>query len=389
MKELPEKILKKVEKYAESKKFSDYKKQKLIDVVTQGYNQGLVCKGDAMGLIAAQSIGEPGTQLTLRTKHYAGSQEVSVGSGIQRLSEIVDARSFSKYPQMTVYLNKEIIKTKKDAQKFCNNLVYVTADDIGEFQEDFYNRNVVYKIDEQKVEDLFLDKEEIITLIFDSIDGLYTSKRFSGKKTQINFLFDKNTPLYDIRKAIIKWKKIPVSGCKKIEETILSEKENEYVILTKGSNLKEVLKYEEIDSYRTVTNDLAETYKILGVEAARHAVVKYFLQVFEENGIAIDNRHAYLLADLMTSNGLLQGVVRTGITGAKKSPFARASFEETTKHLLNAALNREREELNGIVENIIVGQPINSGTGIVKLTLDPKGFEKMVKAKKKMEEKNK
>ncbi len=388
MKEIPKLIQEKVEKYSKERKLSDGKKKKLIDVVTKSYNQSLVCKGDAMGMIAAQSIGEPGTQLTLRTKHYAGSQEVSVGSGIQRVSEIVDARSFSKFPQMKIYLNKDIIKTQKAAQKFCNQLIDVKVKTIGSFKEDFVNRVVVYNIDETIIKELFIDLEEIMTLIYDSIDNLYVSKRFSSNKTQINLHFDKNTPLYDIRKAILKWEKIPLTGCKKIEKTLLIETEPDFIISTKGTNLKEILKYEEIDCYRTTTNDIAEIYKVLGVEATRHAIVKEFKKVFDENGIPLNIRHIYLLADLITSNGKLQGVVRTGITGVKKSPFARAAFEETIKHMLNAAFYREKEELKGIVENIIVGQPINSGTGLVKLTLDPKGFEKMVKAKQKLEEKN-
>jgi DNA-directed RNA polymerase subunit A" len=387
MKELPELIKEKIEKFSKDRKISDVKKKKLFDVVTKSYNQSLVCKGDAMGIIAAQSIGEPGTQLTLRTKHYAGSQEVAVGSGIQRLSEIVDARSFSKHPQMTIYLNKEIIKTQKDALKFCKQLIDVKIKDIGNFKEDFINRTVIYNIDEEKIKELFIDLEEIMTLIYDTIDNLYISKRFSNNKTQINLHFDKNTPLYDIRKALIKWEKIPLSGCKNIEKTLLTETNPDFIISTKGTNLKEILKYEEVDTYRTITNDIAEIYKVLGVEAARQAIVKEFIKVFEDNGISLNVRHIYVLADLITSNGKLQGVVRTGITGVKKSPFARAAFEETIKHMLNAAFNREKEELKGIVENIIVGQPINSGTGLVKLTLDPKGFEKMVKAKQKLEEK--
>lgn len=385
--ELPKLIEEKINKFSKERKLSDNKKKKLFDVVTNSYNQSLVCKGDAVGMIAAQSIGEPGTQLTLRTKHYAGSQEVAVGSGIQRASEIVDARSFAKYPQMKIYLNKEIIKTQKQAQKFCNQIIDVKIKDIGEFKEDFVNRTVIYNIDEEKINELFIDLEEIMTLIYDKIDNLYISKRFSNNKTQINLHFDKNTPLYDIRKAIIKWNKIPLSGCKGIEKSLLIETDPDFIISTKGSNLKEILKYEEIDTYRTITNDLAEIYKVLGVEATRCAIVKEFKKVFDDNGISLNIRHIYVLADLITSNGKMQGVVRTGITGVKKSPFARAAFEETIKHMLNAAFNREKEELKGIVENIIVGQPINSGTGLVKLTLDPKGFEKMVKAKQKMEEK--
>lgn len=400
VRELPASINEKVTKYATLKKLSPEKKKKLLNLVTTKYNEGLVVPGDAMGLIAAQSIGEPGTQLTLRTKHYAGSLEVSVGQGIQRVIEIVDARSQAKYPSMVIYLDREIVKKEKDVDSFCKNLIDVKIGDVGEFIENYTDRTVSFRFDPKKAEIYGITQEEIMEAVYEKLDAEkktetkskaktktaeYDSKRFTNNKQQINLHFGNKVPLYDIRKAILKWNKIQLYGVKGLEKAVVIEKNGEKFIQTKGSNLKEVLKIDGVDKYRTITNDIFEIYKAFGVEAARDSIVKELKYTFDSNGIAINIRHLYILSDLMTSSGIIQGVVRTGITGKKKSPFARASFEETVKHIINASFNGETEELIGITENIIVGQPISAGTGKISLTLDAKGLQKMIKAGEKQE----
>jgi DNA-directed RNA polymerase subunit A" len=385
MKDLPQAIIDKINKYADSKKFSADKRKKLLELVTTKYNKGLVVPGDAVGLIAAQSIGEPGTQLTLRTKHYAGSLEVSVGQGIQRVIEIVDGRSSAKYPSMVIYLDKEYFKGKKekDFEKFCNSLLDVKIKDVGVFSENFTDRTVSFKLDEEKMQLINYDAEELMELIYSKIEDTYASKRFASNKQQINFHFDDNTQLYTIRKTILTWNKIPLYGVKGIEKAVLFKEGEEYIIKTKGSNLKEILKTEGIDSCKTTTNDIFEIYKLFGVEAARESIVRELSYTFFTNGINISLRHIYILADIMTVNANVRGVVRTGITGKKKSPFARAAFEETIKHIIDASFNGDIENLVGITENIIVGQPIFAGTGLVRLTLDSKGLKKMIKIKEK------
>ena len=385
MRELPSNVLERIENYSNKKGFSSQKKKKLIDVVTKRYNHALVTPGDAIGLIAAQSIGEPGTQLTLRTKHYAGSLEVSVGQGIQRVIEIVDGRLASKFPSMKIYLKKGEFTSDKKINKFAKSLIDVKVMSIGEFQEDFQNRTVSFILDHDKLNEFELDKEETMTLIYDKIIDTYVSKRFTPNKNGINFTFDKSTPLFNIRKALLKWYKIPLFGVKNLELTVVSDEGNEKVITTKGSNLSEVLKIPEIDTDRTYTNDILEVNKVFGIEAARQLIVNELYNTFNSNGIDINKRHIAILADLMCFGGKVKGVVRTGITGQKTSPFARASFEETVKHILTASFLGEKENFKGIIENLIVGQPIFSGTGKVKLTLDPKNLRKMIKKQENLE----
>ena len=380
MREIPELVLERVETYAKLNKFSDSKRKKLIEIVNNRYNNALVTPGDAIGLIAAQSIGEPGTQLTLRTKHYAGSLEVSVGQGIQRVIEIVDGRLTAKYPSMKIYLKPELAKIEKKVKTFAGTLIDIKVEDIGKFEENFDNKSVTFALDEEKVDELLVDKETIMDLVYDKIDEVYNSKRFSDAKKKINFAFDATTPLYNIRKAVLKWKSIPLYGVKHIEKVVVAQQNGEFVITTRGTNLAEVLKFEEVDSLRTTTNDIVEINKILGIEAARNSIVNELAYTFDSNGIDINRRHIFILADLMTFGGRVKGIVRTGITGEKTSPFARAAFEETVKHILSAAFYHETERLTGITENLIVGLPISAGTGLVKLTLDPKNLKKMMEA---------
>ena len=226
MKALPIAIVEKVEKYSSMKKLSNDKKKNFL-MLLQKYNEGLVVPGDAVGLIAAQSIGEPGTQLTLRTKHYAGSLEVSVGQGIQRVIEIVDARSQARYPSMKIYLDRNILKREKDVDDFCKNLVDVKVGDVGFFAEDFNERLVSFKFDSEKAGILGVNQEDVMESIYAKIEDTYDSKRFTNNKQQINFHFSNKTPLYNIRKAILKWNKIPIYGVKGIEKAVVIEENGE------------------------------------------------------------------------------------------------------------------------------------------------------------------
>ena len=180
----------------------------------------------------------------------------------------------------------------------------------------------------------------------------------------------KNEPLLKIRRSLNKLKNVRIQGIRGIEKVILSKSgDGENVIKTRGTNLKALVKLPEIDGAKTTTNDIKEISKVLGIEAGRIAVVNELSGVLRENGIAVDIRHIMLLSDLMTWDGEIRGIVRTGITRGKSSPFARASFEETVKHLLEASFSGEVEQLEGVVENIIVGQPIKVGTGRVSLVM--------------------
>ncbi|MFH0714251.1 MAG: DNA-directed RNA polymerase subunit A'' [Candidatus Diapherotrites archaeon] len=367
---LPKSILQEVEKVSFEKNMGHEEREQLLEKVKQYYDKIKVEPGEAVGIIAAQSIGEPGTQLTLRTKHYAGAAEVSVGSGIQRVEEIVDGRSKARYPTMTIRLEAELRGDQQKADAFAKSLIDVRLSDVVKVRERMQDREIELTIDQKAVEDRGINLEELV----EKIEKNAKAKTMKRKELLLIFSYPKES-LLKIRKQLLKLLATRIQGVRGIEKTVVAKEKRkdgteEYVIRTSGTSLKSVLKLPEVDAQKVYTNDIKEISKTLGIEAARMSIVNELHKVLiEENGIQIDIRHLMLLADLMTYDGNVKGVVRSGITREKSSPFARAAFEETTKHLLEAAFKGEKEKLEGVVENIIVGQPIKVGTGIVHLIM--------------------
>lgn len=360
---LPKKAVDEALKFAQEKSFPKEKTTAFLKELRDKFEARRVEPGEAVGIVAAQSLGEPGTQLTLRTKHYAGAAEVSVGSGIQRVEEIVDGRSKAKYPTMTIYLSPELRSDERKVDVFAKSLIDVRLADVIRLEEDFSRKTGKIILEEEKLKERNLKADEIIAKIRASF-----KTKLKRKGLELTFSFDRE-PYLKTRKRLLKLEKVRVQGVRGIEKTIIVKEGEEFVIKTSGTNLKSILKMREVDSVRTTTNDIKEISKVLGIEAGRNAIVEELHKTLEENDIAVDLRHIMLLADLMTYDGNIKGVVRTGITRGKSSPFARAAFEETTKHLLDAAFWGEKELLQGVVENIIVGQPIKVGTGTVELVM--------------------
>lgn len=335
----------------------------VVESVRNVFNQRLVEPGEAVGIIAAQSIGEPGTQLTLRTKHYAGAAEVSVGSGIQRVEEIVDGRSKAKYPTMTIYLNEELRADEAKAKRFAESLIDLRIGDVIKVEEDFNEKKVVIEMLEDELLELGINQNELAEKIEKAM-----GERAVRSRNKINLSLGRE-PLIKMRKKLLKMKNTRAQGIKGITKVLVAKEKEEFVIKTAGSNLKILLKMKEADPARTTTNDIKETSRVLGIEAGRRAIVNELHKTLDDNGIDVDVRHLMILADMMTYDGEIRGIMRTGITREKASPFARAAFEETIKHLLDAAFKGEKERLQGVVENIIVGQPIKVGTGMVELVM--------------------
>ena len=363
--DLPKSVMDAIAVIAEREALSKQDTDDFIEVIEKRFKSIRVEPGEAVGIVAAQSLGEPGTQLTLRTKHYAGAAEVSVGSGIQRVEEIVDGRSKAKYPTMTIFLDEKLRTDYSKAEIFAKSLIDVRMSDVVETHEDFAKGKVVVEVNEQAAKEKGIEVKDLLSAIKTAIK----ESKGAQKKNSVEFIFQKKEPLLKIRKSLLKMLNLKVQGVKGIDKAIVSEEHGEFVIRTSGSNLKAVMKLDKIDPSRTITNDIIETSKTLGIESGRLMIVNELRKTLEDNGINVDLRHIMLLADLMTHTGSVRGIVRTGITREKASPFARAAFEETVKHLLDASFKGEIEQLQGVVENIIVGQPIKVGTGIVGLVM--------------------
>ena len=168
-----------------------------------------------------------------------------------------------------------------------------------------------------------------------------------------------------------------VKGIDNVKRAIIGRPTPEgRVIYTEGSNLAKVLDLDDVDPTKTSTNSVQEIYETLGIEAARNAIVKEAHDTLSEQGLTVDIRHIMLVADMMTNDGDVKAIGRHGISGRKSSVLARAAFEITAHHLLRAAITGEVDYLDGVAENVIVGQPVTLGTGAVNLVYKPPAAKK-------------
>jgi DNA-directed RNA polymerase beta' subunit len=164
-----------------------------------------------------------------------------------------------------------------------------------------------------------------------------------------------------------------IKGIEEINRVLTTIEDGEWLIRTDGSNLEGVLRIDGIDPSRTSTNNVHEIAEIFGIEAARNALIKEAHAVLTEQGLDVDIRHVMLVSDIMTKTGEVQQIGRHGISGEKSSVLARAAFELTIQHLVEAAIKGEIDPLKGVIENIIVGQSMPLGTGSVELFMTQRG----------------
>jgi len=289
------------------------------------------------------------THNTLRTFHYAGVAELSVPLGLPRLIEIIDAKRSPRNPIMTIFLEEKHSKDKEFVHKLADKLQERFLLDVCDMRIDVKNRDLVIKT----------NNEDAKKILQKSIDEEIKGNKFVIKKKSLS----------DLKKLKDKLDKKRVGGIKDISRVFVRELNGEYVIYTEGSNLKSVLNIKGIDGKRITTSDILQIYETRGIEAARNAIIREAMEVLEDQNLEVDIRHIMLVADQMTVSGEVQAVGRQGISGTKESVLARAAFEETEKHILNAALYGEVDTLDGVAENIIVGQPIPIGTGTVELAV--------------------
>ena len=325
--------------------------------------KGLVAPGEAVGTVAAQSLGEPGTQMTMRTFHYAGVAE-QVPTGLPRLIEIVDARRTPKKPFMDIYLPSKN-NSRKKVEQVLTEIENTTLGMLGKLKEDLENKTILIKLNPEALKNKNLDIKEIKKTIKDKISEV----NVSASKNILKIEFSKSDPYKKIRRYTNILSSLHIKGIPGIKKAMIVDSQEEIFIRTEGTNLVEVRKNTNIDPERVFTNDIKEIEKVLGIEAARNSILRELGMVMSMQGMAIDVRHLMIMADAMTMYGQVKSVGRHGLSGQKIGVLARAAYEETIKHLVNASVIGEEDNLVGVTENIIIGQIIPVGTGRIKLKL--------------------
>lgn len=359
---LPKFLLDEVEQNL-PEKITDAKLKQILDQVSLEYEGAKVDPGESVGLVAAESIGEPGTQMTLNTFHFAGVSEMNVTMGLPRIIEILDGRENIATPMMEVYLKspynkgkniKELAQSIKETKLF---------EIVTEISVNVVDSLLEIKLNKTKMDVINLKPAELIKTLE---KGTKTSSVKHDKESDsiIVKVKGKEIGLNELLRMKQSLKEIYVKGIKGITQVLPVKREKEFMIVTAGTNLKEILKHENVDSTRTISNDIKEIAKILGVEAAREAVIYEVRKVIETQGLDIDVRHIMLVADAICMSGSIKGITRYGIVREKSSVLAKASFETPIKHIIEASIAGELDPLSSVVENVMLNQPVPVGTGL-------------------------
>ena len=367
---LPKKILEDIQDYVDKKGgINQAKLKKVLDNTVVEYENARIHPGEAVGVISAESIGEPGTQMTLNTFHFAGVAEMNVTLGLPRIIEILDGRKKLQTPAMEIYLKTPYSKGK-DIKEFALSLKETKLSDVAlEFSISLVESEIEVKLDKEKMKILGLTNSHLINSVSKQIKG------FNVKDKKDSILLrsrSKEESLNEVYKAKEKIKDVHIKGVKTISQVLPVKRGDEYIIMTAGSNLSEVLQLEGVDAYRTTTNNIFEIWEVLGIEAARQAIIDEVFKVIQNQGFNIDIRHIMLVADTIGVSGNIRGITRYGVVSEKASALARASFETPIKHIINAALVGEVDELNSVVENVMLNQPVPIGTGVPDLVMKSK-----------------
>jgi DNA-directed RNA polymerase subunit A" len=335
--------------------------EEIIGQVIADYEHARVEPCEAVGVVAAQSIGEPGTQMTMRTFHYAGVAEINVTLGLPRLIEIVDARKIPSTPTMTIRLTKDYAHDRDLAREVAWAIESTSILHLGSIATDLAEMNVIIELNSGPLEQRKITAEDVAEKLKEEIDLPVE------QKGNVLITAPEEPSYRELLQLVEKIKKISLKGIEGIKRVVIRKEGDEYVLYTEGSALRKVIQFEGVDPARTKTNNINEIGEVLGIEAARNAIINEATDTLREQGLSVDVRHIMLVADIMTVDGEVKQIGRHGVSGEKASVLARAAFEVTVNHILDAAVRGDIDDLRGVTENVIVGQPIQLGTGDVQL----------------------
>ncbi|OWM68854.1 hypothetical protein CDL15_Pgr025041 [Punica granatum] len=357
-----------------------------IDACMSRYYQKIVEGGMAIGAIGAQSIGEPGTQMTLKTFHFAGVASMNVTLGVPRIKEIINGSKKILTPIITAELDRDdnvniarMIKGRIDKTilgQIAKSIKIVMTSRLA---------SIVITLDMDIIADsqLSIDANTVRESILQTPKikpKQLQIKVLDARKLEVVPVVDRSIlhfALHTLKNAL---PMVIVKGVKTVERAVVNkgkekykdkngeEREREkYSLVVEGMGLKEVMGTEGVNGRKTRSNHVMEIQQILGIEAARKSIIEEIQFIMSNHGMSIDIRHMMLLADLMTFRGEVLGITRYGIQKMDKSVLMLASFEKTADHLFNASASGKVDNIEGVSECIIMGVPIQIGTGILKV----------------------
>ncbi|CAK9439903.1 uncharacterized protein LODBEIA_P40030 [Lodderomyces beijingensis] len=367
------------------------------------YSRAKVEAGTAVGAIGAQSIGEPGTQMTLKTFHFAGVASMNVTLGVPRIKEIINASKAISTPIINAVLVNDEDEIAARVAK--GRIEKTLLKDVAFFIEDVYKDNMAYlsvKIDLETIDklqleldinniasaivcapklkiapgDVYVHGKDRINILCKIQESKTESLKATAEETQ-NALFFRMQSLKRVVPDIC------IKGLPSIFRAVINIKDDgKKELLVEGYGLKEVMNTEGIVGTKTTTNHILEVNEVLGIEAARRSIVKEIDYTMSNHGMSVDPRHIQLLGDVMTYKGEVLGITRFGLSKMRDSVLQLASFEKTTDHLFDAAFYMKQDKIEGVSECIILGQTMAIGTGAFKLVKSSNYDQKVLRRKK-------
>ncbi|KAF5635130.1 DNA-directed RNA polymerase III subunit RPC1 [Fusarium sp. NRRL 52700] len=356
-----------------------------IKMCLEKYKKAHVEPGHAVGAVGAHSIGEPGTQMTLKTFHFAGVAGMSITQGVPRIKEIINASKAISTPVITCPLeNNEQIEAARVVK---GRIEKTYISDVLRFVEDEWRTtegNVVLQIDSAALsdmhlgigpydiaeaickqrklkvqrDDLSIDGERIIVRVRDVTDPA-TKRTTARSKATAAETGDMLLRANFLRRSL---PNVPISGYPEATRAIIQTSEQStHTVLVEGYGLRECMTTEGVIGTKARTNNVMECRDVLGIEAARTTIADEIGEVMGDMGI--DPRHMQLLADVMTYKGEVLGITRFGLSKMRDSVLQLASFEKTPDHLFEAAAGMKTDQIEGVSECIIMGQTMSVGTG--------------------------
>ncbi len=315
------------------------------------------------------------THNTMNTFHYAGVAEIDVTQGLPRLIELVDARKEPDTPMMTVYLEDEYATDRERAHEVVWKIEATRILQLGDVSTNVGDMLVQIALNEETLRERWPTVDDPIEVAEEIAETIESALGVTARQDGLAIEFGPEEPSYrDLLQLVEELREIVFKGIEEISRVVIRKEETdegeEFILYTEGSDFGTALNIEGVDASRTTCNNIHEIHKQLGIEAAREAIIEETMNTLEEQGLGdVNVRHLMLVSDIMTNEGTIESIGRHGISGAKDSVLARAAFEVTVNHLLDAAVHGEVDELDGVTENVIVGKPIKLGTGDVELRM--------------------
>ncbi len=357
-----------------------------VDICKEKYMKAGMEPGTAVGALCAQSIGEPGTQMTLKTFHFAGVASMNITLGVPRIKEIINASKKISTPIITVSLDND--RDPEFARRVKGRIEKTTLGEVSEYLEEVFLPDDCFLLVKLDIERIRLLKLEVDA---ESIRYNLCTSRLKIKPKDCTVIGDslitirpgvsgKTTMYYQLQFLKEKVVSVVIKGLPSVNRAIIHIDDSEgadntrYKLFVEGDNLREVLAAPGVMGKKTTSNNTYEVASTLGIEAARTTIMKEIDYTMSSHGMSIDKRHIMLLADLMTCRGEVLGITRHGLAKMKESVLMLASFEKTSDHLFDAAYHGQRDAINGVSECIIMGIPMRVGTGLMELLYKPQPY---------------